>query len=546
MTRANRLERALIQREMAVCFALLDEVFCDGRRLATEEYESFSLILSLAQGVDLGYRDLAFFEEQFTPFVAMSPLQVDVSQYLRLKLAEGYLLLAGRRHGSAADLFQALLHLHETTLPPILLFVATFWLARARRQEGNFHRALLDIRTAKECAEGMGALNLVAVTKIHESWLVFHKGDRRLAFELLDQAHTTLLPTGHALSLGNIAAARGRFIRSTGDYQRSLGFFHQAIEIYREHYPDHPNLGRALVNAAYVKRLLMLELQPRRGEPTTAAMHAQALAIGQEAMELLRDASRIYARHQHQGGSGSVLINLGHLKLESGEIDGAAEEAEAAYCLGEEKEDRVLMARARILQAYVEMACAEEQLDDPLSPLSSADKAAQLADEAVSLAESTQNRRLLAGAYITRGLAGADFLLADWDLARKCAAKASDLLGSGDRDHLLRELHELKRKIAQPQTVDDTFRRWSNGELGDKSFRQIEEQFAEIVIPKVWMNLGRNVSRVAQQLNISPKKVRRILRNVRSSGPDESIEAKQEKLKREQNPSRNIRRPHTP
>jgi len=33
------------------------------------------------------------------------------------------------------------------------------------------------------------------------------------------------------------------------------------------------------------------------------------------------------------------------------------------------------------------------------------------------------------------------------------------------------------------------------------------------VIPKVWMREGRKVSRVAQRLSVSPKKVRRILRN---------------------------------
>jgi hypothetical protein len=72
-------------------------------------------------------------------------------------------------------------------------------------------------------------------------------------------------------------------------------------------------------------------------------------------------------------------------------------------------------------------------------------------------------------------------------------------------------------KITEPRALDETLRRWANGELGRKSFRQVEEEFAELVIPKVWMNLGRNVSLVAEQLSISPKKVRRILRNSRLS-----------------------------
>jgi hypothetical protein len=74
--------------------------------------------------------------------------------------------------------------------------------------------AMKHIRRARECAEYVGASKLVAVTMIHKSWLDFQDGDRRIAFQLLDEAEETLSPTGHFLSLGNIASARGRFVRS--------------------------------------------------------------------------------------------------------------------------------------------------------------------------------------------------------------------------------------------------------------------------------------------------------------------------------------------
>ena len=48
---------------------------------------------------------------------------------------------------------------------------------------------------------------------------------------------------------------------------------------------------------------------------------------------------------------------------------------------------------------------------------------------------------------------------------------------------------------------------------GGKSFQQITEEFAEIVIPKVWMREGRKISKVAEKMAISPKKVRRVLHN---------------------------------
>jgi hypothetical protein len=49
--------------------------------------------------------------------------------------------------------------------------------------------------------------------------------------------------------------------------------------------------------------------------------------------------------------------------------------------------------------------------------------------------------------------------------------------------------------------------------VGDKTFQQIAEQFAEIVIPKVWIRKDAKIARVAESVSISPKKGRRILRN---------------------------------
>jgi DNA-binding NtrC family response regulator len=56
-------------------------------------------------------------------------------------------------------------------------------------------------------------------------------------------------------------------------------------------------------------------------------------------------------------------------------------------------------------------------------------------------------------------------------------------------------------------------REWSEGIIGSKSFQQVSEEFAKIVIPKVWRREGCKVARVAARLSISPKKVRRILRD---------------------------------
>jgi tetratricopeptide (TPR) repeat protein len=421
-------------------------------------------------------------------------------------LIDAFRLTRHRSFSAAVAVLEGALNAGRHFMPTNMLFVARYWKGRAHRQQGDFEQAMVEIRSARELGESLQAGKLVAVAKIHESWLVFFKGDRRLAFQLLAEAEEVLGPSGHALSLGNIASARGRFVRSAGDYARALQFFEQAIGIYEHDYPTHPNLGRALVNAAYVKRLMALELRPQgQGRPASAATHAKTLEITSQAIDLLRRASAIYSQNPHEVGNAAVSVSMGHLLLEQGEIEQAGLEAAAACSLGEANLNNSLLARANILQTYVALAASEEEIETGDGE-SHARKAVQHAQEALSNAKSTQNRRLLASAHIARGLAAADPFYADWEIAKEHAAKADHLLGDEDRDHLFRELNGLKRKIMRSVRVDEVFRSWAAGELGGKTFQQTQEEFAEIVIPRVWNNVGRNISMVAHELRISPKK----------------------------------------
>ena len=75
-----------------------------------------------------------------------------------------------------------------------------------------------------------------------------------------------------------------------------------------------------MVNAAYVKRLMALDLRTgaNRGQ-VRGAVNAKYLKLTRDALGLLKEAGQIYANHHHQGGTGSVLMNSGFLHLESGD-----------------------------------------------------------------------------------------------------------------------------------------------------------------------------------------------------------------------------------
>ena len=513
-----QLERALISRNVKEGFALLDEAFDGSPSLDMEAPAAIPFLLCLAQWTDLGYRDLNFFDEVSAGRSAIDQRRLQVVDFFRLQLIDAYRTLATEQFESSIGMLDLALRAAAPILSDYLIFLGNFWKGRAHRKRGDYEHAQVHILRAQEIAHQMDAPRLVAVTQIHESWLAFQRGERPRAFELLEDAERELRPTGHALSLGNIESARGRFVRRSGEYTRALGHFESAIAIYRDTSPEHPNLARALVNAAYVKRLIALDLRPRRsGEQAVGSVHAKSLKITREALELLDQAGHIYSHHHHQGGTGSVLVNAAHLHLESGDIDQAETEAERAFALGQEKHDLILMARALIVQSSVSLARAEEQLGEEQDIALHANLSVQHADDAIELGLKTQNKRLLAEAYIARGMAAASDYFREWQIAKDYAGKAAALLSPDDRDHLLRILADLKAKLLGETKIEETLRLWSDGQLGDKTFQQVQEEFAELVIPKVWMRSGKNVTLVSKTLSISPKKVRRILRNVSDS-----------------------------
>lgn len=508
-----RLEALIQSRRVRQGFALLDALSRELRSTSgLDGVNVISLALCLAQWLDLGYRDHSLFAivSRKLPRRRADLPFLDV---MRLNLIEAYSCLASEDLDRAIELLDQTAVGGADLMPEYMVFLTHFWKGRSHRKRGEYKSAAWHIQAAQASAERLKNEKLLAVTKIHESWLVFQNGDLRRALQLLDEAEKELRPIGHALSLGNIESARGRFKRRSGKYQDALLHFERAIELYQTDFSNHPNMARAMVNAAYVKRLMALDLRAtaNRGQ-ARGQINSKYLKLTHEALELLRQAGEIYAKHHHQGGTGSVLVNSGFLHLESGDIERAAIEADRAFRLGEEKRDLILMTRARNLQSAVNRVKSEEQIGGDEEAYVYARLAVEHASEAIDLAKKTQNRRLLAEAYIARGLAALDDQNRDPQMARQCASEAGTLLGDGDRDHLLKELGELKEKILRSVGVEDTLRRWSEGQIGSKTFQQVQEEFAEIVIPRVWENLGKNTSRVSAQLSISPKKVRRLLR----------------------------------
>lgn len=294
--------------------------------------------------------------------------------------------------------------------------------------------------------------------------------------------------------------------------------FERAIAEYKKRNPQHPNLARSLVNMAFVKRLISVQIKgkldeaaSRRKTSELAQERAQFERLREEATTELAEAGAIYQLQDNHRGMGNVLTNRALLHLDGGDLDSAGAEAVEAFCLAEQKTDYILMARARILQCMIENAKFEEQIEEASGPNRHAQMAHDFARDAVEFAKHTQNRRLLARANVWQGLVFSNSFFDNPEAARQCCDAATELLKPEGQGYIWEDLQELKSRVLQKGCIETVLRKWSEGLVGEKTFQQITEEFAGIVIPKVWEREDRKIARVAAKLSVSPKKVRRIL-----------------------------------
>ncbi len=522
------LDHALMERQVAQGFALLHRSNSSLIRLESSQEGAAGIVVRVAQWVDLGYRDVEFLQQLLMKFPADSRGAMTLTSFLQLLMAEAFCALGEESLDRAIELLDYVLRAESELGDQRLAAIAHFWKGRAHRKKGEYDAAMEDVVKGRRLMQAIPAPKLAAVIQIQESWLLFQKGQLSDGLRLLEEAREQLAGTDDVLSLGNIESARGRMERHGGKYAEALDHFAKAVQLYAERDPSHRNLARALVNAASVKRLIALQLRKhidaqaessKGGRRDVSSRRAQGqlaryTEICREALEELQRAGEIYAQHRYYGGIAAVLENTGYLHLDSGNIELGASEALKAYELAHDRNDHIHMARARTLQCIAENARVDEQLGEDADAAVHAANARSYAEDAVHWAELTQNRRLTAEAYVARGMTFANDFFQEWEEAKRCADRAAALLAPEDRDHLWEDLMALKTRILRASSIDETLRAWSEGILGEKTFQQVTEEFAEIVIPKVWQREGKKVSKVSARLSISPKKVRRILRNV--------------------------------
>jgi tetratricopeptide (TPR) repeat protein len=437
-------------------------------------------------------------------------------------MAEGAVAMAHEDYDTASAHLQLVLRFEKEIDDAEMFAIANFWLGRVLRKQGRYDEALRYTTRGERHALGLGYAGMAAIMRVTLSWLAFQKGRLHEANRILSSAEEALDRTDDFLSRGNVQSAYGRIARRQGKYESAVERFEAAIGEFRHCEGEPLALARTLVNLAFVKRLLAVRGQKeldqlaavRRGKPGATADPGRSERIRieqmrEEAREYLGEAAGIYERHQNHRGIAAVRITEGFLHLDSGDLERASADAGDAFAHASDRSDAIVMARARTLQCIVEHAAIEEQLGDAVQHREAAEL---LASEAVSLAGHTENRRLLARALVWQGLT---FTIepADLESAQRCCEQVVALLEpeTSERQYIWEELEMLKTRVLHAQPVETMLRAWSAGIVEGRSLAQVTEEFARIVVRRVWEGEQRKVARVARKLSVSPKKVRRIL-----------------------------------
>ncbi|MGC2247843.1 MAG: tetratricopeptide repeat protein [Terriglobales bacterium] len=498
------------------------------------------LLALVAIWSDIGFSASPMVKDLLQRFSSCSHLSI--SEYLCLRMTHGMVAMADEAMETAIPHFDFVLGMPEELDNRFLLAIAYYWKGRCLRRRGDYDEALIFTGKGRDLALELGSPRMAAVMQVLEGWILFQQGKWKEAVRVSEVAENALRPTDDYVTLGNIQSFYGRMARREGRFDKAIELFENAIEHYRKRDPQHPNLARSLANMALAKRGIALQLQrridvdaqrrrtskaARQSSDGDAAMAAKTVAgasgasyrrrltqLRREALDHLAAAQAIYGQRPNHHGSGTVYLNAAYIHLDNGDFQRAEEESSSAYQLAEEKHDYILMGRARILQCMIENAKVEEEIGGGSDPGNHARRAFDFSQEAIELAKHTQHHLLLSTAYLWQGLTQCNSFFDNPEAARESYDLARAACGETQPESIWKDMQLLRAKFLQKGSVDPTLKAWSQGSVGTKSFRQISDEFAEIVIARVFEREGRKVSRAAKRLSISPKKVRRILARV--------------------------------
>ena len=222
------LDRALMERQVAQGFALLDQSNSELARLKSSQQDAASIVVRVAQWVDLGYRDVDFLQQLLQRFPPDVPGTHD-TQGLSATAAWRRLFVPWGKRTSIArsNCWTSCLQAEDELGDQRLAAIAHFWKGRSHRKKGEYDAAMAHVVKGRSLMQAIPAPKLAAVIQIQESWLLFQTGQIGRGAATAGRSQSATGRHRRCLSLGNIESAKGRMERHAGKYARGAGSFCQ-------------------------------------------------------------------------------------------------------------------------------------------------------------------------------------------------------------------------------------------------------------------------------------------------------------------------------
>ena len=477
----------------------------------------------LAEWTDLGFGNLDLIKKLIASYSAVTRSKLPICDYIPLRMTEGMVAMTEEMLDSAIEHFAIVLKLADEISAWDILAIVNYWIARCQRKKGQYEKALIHVRKAREVQSAHGHVQNEVPARVLESLILFENGNPKQALSGLRDSEVILRQTDDYVTRGNIESTYGRILERELRFGQAIEHYTRAIEQFRKGDSKYVHVARTMVDMSFsriqmarrLRRSIEAYPDQQKNESRMAPRSAFVKELSSLYAVIVKDldyAAGIYANNPNARGIARVHLYRGYLSLDMGKLDLAAQQAVKAYLAAESKRDFILMASSRNLQCMIENARVEDEVEGWTDH---AVASQDYAGDAIELANNTQNRRLLAFVYIWYGLTLSNGFFGAQnrarDGARDAMEKAALYIEPGVKDFIWEDFQILKKRLSESTTIAPKLIQWAHGEIGEKTFKQLEEDFADLVIPRLWEQEKRKISRAAERLSISPRKVRRVL-----------------------------------
>jgi tetratricopeptide (TPR) repeat protein len=512
---STRVANAINTRNLDDLKKLLPDARAAIRAVNPATAEWAPLVDLLARCVDFDWQLLLDVEAAVTRLCEVPLEGFKLTDLFHRDLAIGLVAFHRQRHDIACRSFQLAVDSAARLEDVELGAVSRYFLARAEWKSARYDSALDAATSALALTKHEGTR---IVIRMLVAWLHFLRGDFEKAEETLGSVEGNSHGDCDWITQGDLLSFRGRLARTRGQYDDSLEHFKAAIKAYATFDPNYRNIARCHRNLAFVYRVQAVYSVPTNMPEAEARRWIAARQRFAE--QHLDEADAVDQRVQRidRRGSGTALTIRALLCVDRKDWNAALRFLRDPIISSDRNiaprsltdEDHIVLANARAIECIVHLG----------KPRTDATRLAALRASSMALEHAlrTDNRRLIARAYLRRG--GVLLTLGDSIAAQLCHDEASRRVAQDGDDYLRTDVSALQHEIDQAPASDSTLLVVTNGDIRWQALDKTLDSIGKKIICHVYEANGRNADVTRKELSIGAARVREAVGESRRSSSE--------------------------